>query len=325
MKDKKKLFDYCIGNPPYQESDGGAGVSATPVYNKFIEATKGLNPDVMSYIIPAKWYSGGKGLDIFRSEMLNDPHISVLEDFTNSGDVFPGVDVAGGVCFFVRDVKHNGKCKFTNHFNGETTSAMIALNSTNTFIRYPIAASIVEKVAAFKENTLAGLVSSRKPFGLDTKARPLDSGDIVLRYNGGKGPYNRSKISSGKEIIDQWKIIISYLTAEHAGQPDKNGQFRVLSTMEELEPGEICSETYLVAGAFSTKAEADNYLAYLKTKFTRFLLAQIAMTQHISKSTFSYVPVQDFHKKWSDQELYHKYGLTEEETGFIEKIIKEMA
>lgn len=321
----KKLFNYIIGNPPYQESDGGAGASATPVYNKFIEASKDLDPDVMSYIIPAKWYSGGKGLDKFREDMLSDECIAVLEDYTNSGDVFPGVDVAGGVCFFIRDKKHSGKCEYTNHFNGTTTTAMRDLNATKTFIRYPLAAQIVDKVSSFRELTLDAVVSVRKPFGLPTTTRPLNKGDIRIRYNGGIGFYLRSKVSAGIEMIDQWKIIISRLTAEHAGQPDKRGQFRVLSTMEELKPREICSETYLVAGAFDTKEEADNYMGYLKTKFVRFLIQQIAMTQQLSRTTFGYVPIQNFKEKWSDRRLYLKYGLLNEEIDFIERIIKEMA
>ena len=321
----KILFDCLVGNPPFQESDGGAGASATPVYNKFIEAAKGLDPDVMSFIIPAKWYSGGKGLDKFREEMLSDPHMAVLEDYTNSADIFPGVDVAGGVCYFIRDKKHTGKCLFTNHYNREVTSELRNLNSTRTFIRYPIAAQIVKKVSGFNEPTLDSMVSSRKPFGLPTTARPLENGDIIIRYNGGKGPYLRSKVSVGLDMIDKWKIIISYLTAEHAGQPDKNGQFRVLSTTEELKPGEICSETYLVAGAFNTKIEADHYMGYLKTKFVRFLLQQIAMTQHLSRSAFAYIPMQNFKYSWNDRNLYSKYRLDEKEVVFIDKMIKEMA
>lgn len=317
-------FDVIIGNPPYQESDGGAGVSATPVYNKFIEAAKSLNPEIMDLIIPAKWYSGGKGLDTFRENMLNDSKISVLVDYTNSLDVFPGVDVAGGVCYFIRNEKHDGDCDFVNYHNGVETSVKRKLNEFPTFIRYPIAAKIVKKVFEFHEDTLNNYVSSRKPFGLDTKARPLASGDIKLRYNGGIGDYRSSEVKAGNDMIDKWKIIISRLTAEHAGQPNKEGKFKVLSTMEMLEPYVICSETYLVAGAFDTKEEAQNYMMYLKTKFVRFLLLQIAITQQVSKTTFSFVPVQDFSKLWSDRDLYSKYHLTNEEIQFIENMVKEM-
>ena len=318
-------FDYVIGNPPYQEVDGGSGASATPVYNKFIEETKTLNPTAMSFIIPAKWYSGGKGLDKFREQMLNDKRMAVLVDYPNSLDVFPNVDVAGGVCYFVWAKSHEGKCYYINYRDGVKTSEYRDLNEFSTFIRYPIAAEIVKKVRLKGEQTLDTIVSSRKPFGLATNVKPLKAGDIQLRFNGGIGPYKRSLISTGIENIDRYKIIISYLTAEHAGQPDKNGQYRILSTMEKQPPKVVCSETYLVAGAFDTEAEADNYMRYLKTRFVRFLISILAMTQHISKGMFGFVPVQDFSRAWTDEELFSKYKLTSDEVAFIQSIIKEMA
>lgn len=318
-------FDYVIGNPPYQVSDGGAGASAKPIYNSFIESIKTIHPGAMSFIIPAKWYSGGKGLDRFREEMLGDRHISTLVDYSNSLDVFPNVDVAGGVCYFLWVESYNGKCKYTNFRKGIKTEAVRNLNEFPTFIRYPIAAEIVKKVQLKNEPTLDGMVSTRKPFGLATNVKPLQSGDIKLRFNGGIGPYKRSLISVGIENVDKYKIIISYLTAEHAGQPDKNGQYRILSTIEKQPPKVVCSETYLVAGAFDSETEADNYMLYLKTRFVRFLISVLAMTQHITKSMFSFVPVQDFSKVWQDDELFSKYNLSSEEVEFIRDIIKEMA
>ena len=303
-------FDFVIGNPPYQESDGGSGASATPVYNKFIDAVKNMKPDVISLIIPAKWYSGGKGLNTFREQMLSDKRIAVLVDYSNSLDVFPNVDVAGGVCYFIWDKTHSGKCKYTNYRNGIETSEYRDLDEFDTFIRYPIAASIVKKVRAKQEATLDQVVSSRKPFGLATNIKPLESGDIKLRFNGGIGLYKRDLISVGTDDISKYKIIISYLTAEHAGQPDKNGQYRILSTMEKLPPDTICTETYLVAGAFDSESEANHYMRYLKTKFVRFLVSLKAMTQHISKAMFNFVPVQDFSKTWTDSELFEKYEST---------------
>lgn len=318
-------FDYVIGNPPYQISDGGAGVSATPIYNRFIEAIKTTHPGAICLIIPAKWYSGGKGLDKFREEMLGDRHISTLVDYSNSLDVFPNVDVAGGVCYFVWKEAYNGKCKYTNYRNGKATTAYRDLNEFQTFIRYPVASEIVKKVKEDGELTLDKVVSSRKPFGLATTAKPMKIGDITLRYNGGRGPYKSTEIRVGTEMIDQWKIIISRLTAEHAGQPAKDGKYRVLSTMELLKPGEICSETYLVAGAFDSKEEASNYMDYLKTQFVRFLILQIAMTQQLSKASFAFVPCQDFTRKWTDEQLFEKYDLSSEEVTYIQGMIKEMA
>lgn len=318
-------FDYVIGNPPYQISDGGAGVSATPIYNRFIEAIKTTHPGAICLIIPAKWYSGGKGLDKFREKMLGDRHISTLVDYSNSLDVFPNVDVAGGVCYFVWKEAYNGKCKYTNYRNGKATTVYRDLNEFQTFIRYPVASEIVKKVKEDGELTLDKVVSSRKPFGLATTAKPMKTGDVILRYNGGRGPYKRTEIRVGTEMIDQWKIIISRLTAEHAGQPAKDGKYRVLSTMELLKPGEICSETYLVAGAFDSKEEATNYMDYLKTQFVRFLILQIAMTQQLSKASFAFVPCQDFTRKWTDKQLFEKYGLSSEEVNYIQGMIKEMA
>ena len=100
--------------------------------------------------------------------------------------------------------------------------------------------------------------------------------------------------------------MISRLSAEHAGQPDKNGQFRVISTMEILPPQTICTETYLIAGCFNTETEAKNYYDYLCGKFSRFLVAQIAMTQQITKSTFGFVPVQNWESKWTDEKLLYQ-------------------
>ncbi|WP_416176936.1 Eco57I restriction-modification methylase domain-containing protein [Dialister sp.] len=325
LMNKKSLFDVAIGNPPYQQSDGGAGVSAIPVYNKFLEEVKKINPEIMCFVIPAKWYSGGgRGLDKFRKDMLSDPHISILEDYTNSADLFTGVDIAGGVCIFVRNTKYTGKCNYTNHFNGATTRALRDLNENETFIRYPIAADIIKKVSSFKESTLDNVVCSQKPFGLRTYVKPEKQGDLILRFSGGRGPFKREDVTAGQSMIDQWKIIISRLTAEHAGQPDRQGQFRVLSTMEMLKPKEICTETYMVAGSFNTELEAINYMNYLKSKFVRFLVQQIALTQQLSRSSFKAVPVQNFQKSWTDEELYKKYGLNDSEIGFIEKTIKEM-
>ncbi|WP_368095106.1 hypothetical protein, partial [Bifidobacterium adolescentis] len=183
----------------------------------------------------------------------------------------------------------------------------------DTFIRYPLAESIIEKTTALKEITLTDFVSTQKPFGLRTYVKPSTEGELLLRYNKGVGPFRKEDVTAGFDMIDKWKIIISYLSAEHAGQPDKNGQFRILSTTEKLPPKSICTETYLVAGAFDTEAEADNYMAYLKTKFVRFLLAQVVVTQHISKASFVFVPAQDFTKQWTDEELFKKYKLTSEE------------
>ena len=320
----KMKFDVIIGNPPYQLSDGGNGASARPLYHMFVEQAKKLNPRYLTMIIPARWYSGGKGLDDFRKTMLNDTRIRRLIDYTDSKDLFPGVDIAGGICYFLWDREHPGICTYTNNYNGESTTIDKPLNEYSTFIRYPVADGIISKVKSLQERTMDTMVTTRKPFGLATNVLPMTYGELTLRYNKGTGPYTHSKITAGIDFIDKWKVMLSYLSAEHAGQPDKSGKFRVLSTMELLPPKHVCTETYLLAGCFDNELEANNLLFYLKTKFARFLVAQIAVSQHITKNSFAFVPVQDFSKQWTDMELYKKYSFSSDEIDFIESMIKPM-
>jgi site-specific DNA-methyltransferase (adenine-specific) len=152
----------------------------------------------------------------------------------------------------------------------------------------------------------------------------MEEGDILLRYNGGIGPFNSELVIVNKELIGKWKIITSCLTAEHAGETDKNGQKRIFSTMEILEPGVICTETYMLLSSFDKQEECINMLNYLKTRFVRALVAMVTATQHMSKANFRFVPLQDFSRSWTDADLYAKYGLTEDEIAFIESMIKPM-
>ena len=315
-------FNAIVGNPPYQILDGGNSASATPIYNKFIDVSRRLRPLYISMIMPSRWYAGGKGLDDFRSSMLNDRHISRLIDYTDSKVCFPTVDIAGGVCYFRWDAQHNGDCEYTNTLNGHTETIIKPLNEYDVFIRYPKADSILQKVLAVESRKMSEMVSARKPFGLSTDVKFLSEGDISLRNTSGIGKYKSSLISTGAQLIDKWKVMISYLSSEHAGQPDRNGQFRVLSTMEVLPPKCVCTETYLIAGAFETEDEAYNLMSYLKTKLVRLLIGQIAIGQHITRSCFAFVPIQDWSRPWTDEDLYKMYRLSGNEIDFIESIIK---
>ena len=314
-------FDVIIGNPPYQMSDGGATASAKPIYQKFIEQSKKLEPRYLLMIIPARWYAGGKGLDDFRNSMLNDRKIKFLFDYTDSKDCFSGVDISGGICYFLWDKNYNGKCKIINMINGSKYESERYLNEFSVFVRYALSENIIKKIRSFNEDTFDNLVSSRKPFGLDTSVKPEDDGDIFLRYSGGIGKYKKSNIVTGFEIINKWKTIISYVSYDHAGQPGKDGKRKVLSVIEVLPPDYICSETYLVAGIFDNEQFANNCMIYLETKFVRFLVAQIALSQHITKKCFSFVPTQDFSISWNDSLLFEKYKLNTEEIQFIENMI----
>jgi site-specific DNA-methyltransferase (adenine-specific) len=317
-------FDVIIGNPPYQLEDGGNKSSATPIYQLFVTQAMKLNPKYLSMIIPSRWFSGGKGLDEFRSSMLGDKRLKDITDFPNANECFPGVDIAGGVCYFLWDSQYNGLCNVTTVVNGKSTSSMRKLDEFDTFVRYSEAVSVINKVLGKSKISMEEDVSTRKPFGLATDVKPTKDGDITLRYNGGKGPFKTELVPFGHEMISKWKVIMSYLTYDHAGLADKNGQRRIFSTMEILAPGEICSETYLVVGVFDNKEQAENCVSYLKTKFVRFLVSQIASTQHITKGCFKFVPKVGYSHPWSDVELDSIYNIDEKEAAFIDKIISPM-
>lgn len=317
-------FDVIIGNPPYQLSDGGNGASASPLYHRFVRQAQKLKPRYLTMIIPSRWFGGGKGLDDFRREMLNDNHIRVLVDYENASDCFPGVDIAGGVCYFLWDRDNPGLCDVVNVRNNETMHSVRALNEFDTFIRHDQAASIVRKVCAFGEPMMSNIVSSRKPFGLRTFVRPQEFGDILLRWQNGEGPYRRDEITVGRELIDKWKVITSYVGYDHAGNPGKDGKRRVFSKIDILPPGTICTETYLVVGSFDSEQEAKKLVAYMKTLFFRFLVAQCMYSHHITKEAYRLVPIQDFSQSWTDEKLYAKYGITDEEIKFIESMVRPM-
>jgi site-specific DNA-methyltransferase (adenine-specific) len=317
-------FEVIVGNPPYQLEDGGYGRSASPIFNKFVEQAKKLNPHYLTMIIPDKWFAGGKGLDSFRETMLNDQQIRKLVDYADSKECFQGPDIPGGICYFLWEKNSDGLCEVTNIRNGEKISSLRQLNEFTTFIRYEQAAEIVRKISSANEKKMDTMVSSRKPFGLATNIRPLKSGDIVLLHQNGEGPYQSGQITTGKELIKKWKVMTSKTSYDHAGLPDKEGKRRVLSRVEILKPNYICTETYILLGSFGTKKEAANCISYVTSKLVRFLVAQLSFSQDITKDRFAFVPIQDFSEPWTDEKLYKKYGLTQDEIAFIDSMIRPM-
>ncbi len=317
-------FDVIVGNPPYQLSDGGHGRSAKPLYHKFIQQAKKLKPKYLTMIVPDRWFAGGKGLDEFRDEMLNDKRFRKIVDFTSASDAFPGADVPGGVCYFLWDNNYNGKTEIEVRNGKQIDISERYLNEFDTFIRYSSAADIIKKVRNHSNSFMSEQVSSRKPFGLPTNERPKLKGDLKLKYYGGYGKYPSELITVGINLIKLWKVITSKTSYDHAGQPDKEGKRRVLSTLEILKPEEICTETYIVVGSFNSEKECINLLSYLRTKFTRFLISQLSFSQDITKDRFAFVPLQDFSEAWTDEKLYKKYDLTTEEISFIESMIRPM-
>ena len=315
-------FDVIIGNPPYQLEDGGNNASASPLYQKFVEQAKKLKPRYLSMIIPSRWFGGGKGLDDFRKDTLNDSRFRVIVDYENANDCFPGVDIAGGVCYFLWDRDHPGGCRVVNINNGQRVETTRRLNEFETFIRRAEALSIIKKVQGKKERTMSTVVTSRKPFGLATTDRPLTYGDLKLRWQNGEGPYPRANVTVGIEMIDKWKVISSYVGYDHAGNPGKDGKRKVFARIDILPPGTICNETYLVINYFDTEQEAKNMVGYMKTLFFRFLVSQLMFSHHITKNAYQFVPVQDCKQEWTDEKLNKKYGLSPEEIAFIESSIR---
>jgi site-specific DNA-methyltransferase (adenine-specific) len=318
-------FDVIVGNPPYQLSDGGFGTSATAIYHKFVEQAKKLNPKYLSMIIPARWYSGGKGMDNFRDEMLKDNRIRQIVDYPEAIDCFPGVQIKGGVCYFLWDRENRGLCKVFTSRKGEIVSEMtrpLLEEDCETFIRYNEAISILKKVQKLKEISLKEKISVRKPFGLETtykgEPKPFDNA-ITLYQNGGVGFIKQAEIKTNYEIIKFYKTLIPPL-----GSGSDTFPHTILGKPFVVEPNSACTETYLVASVFKNRKEAENLAQYLTTKFLRFLVLLNKPTQHATSKVYAFVPIQDFSESWTDEKLNKKYNLTEEEISFIESMIRPM-
>ena len=265
----------------------------------------------------------------FRKEMLSDDRMSEIIDYIDSNDCFPGVDINGGICYFLWEKDYHGLCSYTNIANGVKSTAMRNLQAHDIFIRRNEAVSIVEKVISRGEKTLAqGGCSPQTPYGFlstfvgNKERKQPDDCEILSSKNWMF--VERTKVQKYSETIDMYKPMFSKLSCEHAGNPDRNGMYRVLSRMELLKPGQICTQSYLIACPSFNRKFAENTYDYLQTKFVRFLILQTLVGMNISISNFIFVPWQDFSKPWTDEELYAKYGLTDEEIAFIESMIKPM-
>lgn len=329
-KDIKEIFDMkfdvIIGNPPYQLSDGGGtGSSAMPLYHKFVQKAKELNPRYITMIIPSRWFTGGRGLDSFRKEMLSDKRIKCLVDFPNSKECFPSNSIEGGVCYFLWDKDYNGDC-LTTTINGDLKQEIIRPlleDGLDIFIRDSFAISILRKVQLYDECSVSDIVSSRLPYGIESSFIGADfytnTNYIQLYSKQGIQFVSRKDVIKNQKWIENYKVFIG-----KAYGNGKTAPYKVINNAILGERNSVCSETYLSIGNWESEDEALNFISYSNTKFFRFLLFLRKISQNMTKSTYGFIPMQDFSKPWTDQELYEKYGLTQEEIDYIEAMIRPM-
>ena len=327
-----KSFDVIVGNPPYQlqVNETGKGLGAIPIYNKFVDQAINLKPSYLTMIIPARWFSGGVGLKTFRQDMLTGHHISQIVDFIDANECFPSADINGGVCYFLWTPDTYDECHFVGIDGGKRSESERKLDEFDIFIRRNEALALIKKVISKGETTLAapGGVSVQTPYGLlstfkGTSERQEDT-DIKVFTSKGWCYARLNEITKSTDTLQQYKTIISKLSAEHAGNPDKAGMYRVMSRMDILTPGQACSQSYLTVCPSTSKLEAINCFNYLRTKFVRFLVLQTLVGMNISTANFAFVPRQDFTEEWTDEKLYKKYDITEEEQATINSMIKAM-
>ena len=341
----KMKFDVIIGNPPYQLGDGGNAASALPIYHMFINQAKKLNPRYMSFIVPSRWLNGGRGLDEFRNSMLNERKIRVLHDYLDSKDCFSGVEIKGGVCFFLWERDSVGDCAIYSHAQGETKHSNRPLleEGSDIYIRSEEQVSIFHKVRSFEEESLSKWLNAGRYFGFHTKVNwhddihgEIQSSDgrqfypvsklrtednsVKVYIHGGECWINENVIPRNSNRVGSYKVLIP-----RSGNPGFGNT--IIGKPKISEPYSCSSNTYMVAipsDSEMSKEEAANLCSYIKTKFVRLLVATKTSTQSTPPDAFQFVPLQDFSHAWTDEMLYEKYGLTDDEIAFIESMIRPM-
>ena len=331
--DVKKVFnmkfDVIIGNPPYQMSDGGSGtgISALPLYDKFIEQALKLNPHYLAMIIPARWYAGGRGLNDFRNKMLNNSHLRILVDYPKSRDCFEGVDIAGGVCYFLYDNQYSGHCIVTNCIGENKSTVKRSLSEFPIFIRYNKSVDIIRKVK-IEKTFLSETGFTSNPFGFRSFVRGNKDKDnihnIALITSDGINYISEAEIEKNKKEVAKYKVCFGKINPDRGGVNGNAINYNVINKPFITQPNEIISETYLLIKTFDNINSANNCITYLKTRIARFLIFMSMSSMNITNNNLMFLPDQDFSKSWTDEELYVKYGLTEEEIFFIESMIRPM-
>jgi len=330
-KEFEMKFDVIVGNPPYQLDDGGHSASASPIYHHFVESAIAMDPRFILMITPSRWFAGGKGLDTFRAKMLKDRRLRALVDHPKLYDGFPGVKIRGGVSYFLWTRDDVGPCTVQTMWDGQPLGPPVErfLDSYDVLVRRNEAVPILEKVRAFvcegtPEPTLDKRVSKSKPFGYRTyytgTKSPKGMTDPVKLHGNQKVSWvERSEIPQNVEWVDDWKVLMTAVQGTSAAI-----ETMFLSKPIIAGPGEACTETYLVAARTSSEEEAELFAKYLRTRFVRFLVSLRKSTQHATNHVYAFVPDLPMDRVWTDEELYVRYGITEEEQAHIAETVAEM-
>jgi len=317
-------FDVIIGNPPYQLASDG-GTRDIPIYNKFVEQAKKLEPRYLSMVIPSRWMASGLGLSDFRKAMLEDKHIRKLMDYERMDLVFPGVDFEGGICYFLWDRDNAGKCEVTTVTGEETIGpAMRDLNEYDILVRDSRGLNILKRVLAAGEPSIIDILSADKEFGwtsnFDGFRENKKPSDVALYYGrAGKrlvGGIARKDVTKSPLLIDKWKVMVSAAYGERGARPAM-----VLGPSFIAESPSVCTQTYLFFYVASKK-QAESLQSYLNTRFFRFLVSLRKITQHATRATYTWIPQQTWDRVWTDKVLYKKYGLSKADIAHIEACIR---
>ena len=315
-------LDAIVGNPPYQQMDGGGkGSSSTSLFDKFVDISFKLNPHYCSMIIPSRWFSGGKGLDDFRERTLHDTRICLIRDFFDSTYCFPTADISGGICYFLWDSKYNGDCTIISERNGQSSIMKRPLleKGCDAFVRFNESVSIIRKVRIKEEKSIETIISARKPFGEIIPNSTHKENSVYVYAYPNNGYYSRFDVEQNTNWINSYKVFVTKAYGERGDFP-----YYVIGKPFIGKPNEICTETYLVVTTTDNNEVCANVISYMKTKFFRFLVLQKKNTQNAARNVYTFAPIQDFTRPWTDEELYKKYNLTDEEISFIESMIKPM-
>ena len=320
-------FDVIIGNPPYQMKGGAGGSSDSSIYQLFVEQAKKLEPKFLSMVVPSRWLAGGRGLDEFRREMLSSRKLLRLVDFPVSSEVFPNVEVKGGICYFLWSDAHSGPCDVTVVRGDEGATSSRQLDEFDVFVRDPKAVGILRKVLKAGEQPITGILTADTPFGIATNFDVFHdkkkSGDVALHYvRSGKrdiGFVPRSTITKNATLVDKWKVLVPKAGSD-GGQkiPDS-----VLGKPWMSPPPSVATQTFL-AFWVASEDEARSIESYYRTKFFRHLVSLRKLTQDALRPMYSWVPVQAWNRQWTDKVLYKKYKLTAQEIDYIEAVIRPM-